>query len=75
MPLDKVSESDVLDDQIRKAEDELLKAKATYSLRNQVIENVLMTDPILKAVHSGPQATSAERYEVRGSFKQPTDNV
>lgn len=61
MLLDEVSESDDLDDQIRGAENELLKAKATYTLRNQVIENVLMTDPILKAAHSGPQPTSAER--------------
>lgn len=59
--VDEVSESAELDDQVRRAENELLKAKATYSLRNQIIENVLMTDPNLKAVHSGPEATHTER--------------
>lgn len=59
--VDEVSESTELDDQVRRAENELLKAKATYSLRNQIVESVLMTDPNLKAVHCGPQATHTER--------------
>lgn len=65
MPVDELPASDDLNDQIGRAEKELLKAKATYSLRNQIIENVFMTDPILKAVHSGEQATAMERYEFR----------
>lgn len=72
--IDKTSESDDLDVQVRQAENELLKAKATYSLRNQIIENVLLTDPILKAVHSGQQGTAAERYEVRRSDGHDTDD-
>lgn len=54
--------NDDIDEQCRLAGVDLLKAKATYNLRNQVIENVLMSDPILQAVHSGTNATSVERY-------------
>ena len=48
---------------LQAAQRELLEAKASYSLRNNVIENVMITDPILKAVHSGTNASVAERYD------------
>ncbi|KAI9813719.1 MAG: hypothetical protein M1832_006092 [Thelocarpon impressellum] len=49
------------DERVAAAERELLEAKAGYSLRNNVIEGVLVTDPTLRAVHSGSKATGAER--------------
>ncbi|MCJ1361128.1 hypothetical protein MMC16_000225, partial [Acarospora aff. strigata] len=56
--VDDVSE---LHNQLGTAQEELLKAKAAYSLKRQITENVLMTDPIIKAVHSGTEAAFAER--------------
>jgi vancomycin resistance protein YoaR len=47
--------------EIKKAEHELLEARSKYTLRNQIIQNVIITDPILKAVHSGANATELER--------------
>ncbi|KAI9704429.1 MAG: hypothetical protein M1836_007292 [Candelina mexicana] len=49
------------EEQLRLAEQEVLEAKATYSLRKQILESILATDPTLKAVHSGMQASPAER--------------
>ncbi|KAI9798178.1 MAG: hypothetical protein M1833_004927 [Piccolia ochrophora] len=46
---------------LEKAERELLEAKATHALRQKIIDSVLVTDPILKAVHSGANATVSER--------------
>ena len=46
------------------AEKECLEARATYSLRQSVVEDVLIVDPVLKAVHSGLKATPTERYSI-----------
>lgn len=46
---------------LKEAEKECLEARATYTLRQSVVEDVLMADPILKAVHSGPNATPTQR--------------
>jgi hypothetical protein len=46
--------------QIKAAEKDCLEARAAYLLRNSIVENVLVADPILKAVHSGINATPAE---------------
>ncbi len=48
--------------ELKDAEKEYLEARAAYILRQSVVEDVLVTDPILKAVHSGSNATSTERY-------------
>lgn len=49
------------EEQLSAAERELLEARATLTVRRRATESILMTDPILKAVHS--KATSpAERY-------------
>ncbi|KAE9376752.1 hypothetical protein N431DRAFT_184047 [Stipitochalara longipes BDJ] len=42
------------------ARQEVLKAKATYQVKHNVIESVLIANPILKAVHGGKNATIAE---------------
>jgi hypothetical protein len=48
-------------EELRAAERALLEARATYTVRRKAVETVLMTDPILKAVHR--KATSpAERF-------------
>lgn len=39
----------------------MLEARAKYMLRNQVVEAVMTANPILKAVHSGRDASAVER--------------
>lgn len=46
---------------LSEAEKELLEARATYNLKQSIVEDVLVADPILKAVHSGASATSTEK--------------
>lgn len=55
-----------LDAQVKIAEEECLQARATYSLKQSVVEDVLIVDPVLKAVHSGLNATATERYLTGG---------
>ncbi|OQE28398.1 hypothetical protein PENSTE_c003G01841 [Penicillium steckii] len=40
-----------IEEQLATAERELLEARATYTVRRKAAQTVLMTDPILKAVH------------------------
>ncbi|KAH7330174.1 centromere protein H (CENP-H)-domain-containing protein [Rhexocercosporidium sp. MPI-PUGE-AT-0058] len=49
------------DEDIATAQQELLKAKSLYFLRGNVIENVLITNPILRAVHASNSATAIEQ--------------
>ena len=48
--------------ELKAAEKEYLEARAAYLLRNGIVESVITTDPILKAVHAGVNATPAERW-------------
>lgn len=48
------------EEQLAVAERELLEARATFTVRRKATESILMTDPILKAVHSAA-ASPAER--------------
>lgn len=50
------------DEDLTAAQNALLTARARYRLRNDAIEAVMVTDPILKAVHSGTQASPIERH-------------
>ncbi|KAK5800315.1 hypothetical protein VI817_002527 [Penicillium citrinum] len=43
--------NDEIEEQLATAERELLEARATYTVRRRAAQTVLMTDPILKAVH------------------------
>ena len=52
---------EVSKEDIKSAQQELLKAKAAYQVRANVIENVLVANPILNAVHSGTKATIIEQ--------------
>ncbi|KAI9660969.1 MAG: hypothetical protein M1821_009296 [Bathelium mastoideum] len=58
---DTIQNSNGLQEQLQIAEREVLEARASYMLRNRVIQDVLITDPILKAVHAGSHATLTER--------------
>jgi hypothetical protein len=52
------------EEQLAIAERELLEARSTHTVRRKAIRTILMTDPILKAVHL-KAATPAERYVPR----------
>ncbi|CAG8022221.1 unnamed protein product [Penicillium salamii] len=52
------------EEQLALAERELLEARSTYTVRRKAIRTILMTDPILKAVHL-KAATPAERALLR----------
>ena len=52
---------DVSEEDIKAAQQELLKAKAAYQVRTNIIENILVAHPILNAVHAGPKATIIEQ--------------
>ncbi|KAF7951415.1 hypothetical protein EAE96_006727 [Botrytis aclada] len=54
-------QEEVTDEVIQKAERELLESKANYSLRSKIIENVIIANPILKAVHAGSNASVIEQ--------------
>lgn len=49
------------EEQLPVAERELLEARATFTVRRKATESILMTDPILKVMHS-KAASPAERY-------------
>ena len=50
-----------LDATLKEAERECLEARAAYALKQSIVEDILVADPILKAVHSGVSATPTER--------------
>ncbi|KAI9681966.1 MAG: hypothetical protein M1817_000020 [Caeruleum heppii] len=50
-----------LEGQLGEAQETFMKAKAEHSRRQRIVESVLVADPTLKAVHSGPNATPAEQ--------------
>ncbi|KAF2107884.1 centromere protein H (CENP-H)-domain-containing protein [Lophiotrema nucula] len=52
---------DAVQEQLIKAEREALEAKAKYELRNRITQNVLVMDPVLKAVHGGEHTGYAEK--------------
>ncbi|TGO24216.1 hypothetical protein BPAE_0108g00090 [Botrytis paeoniae] len=54
-------QEEVTDEVIQKAEKDLLESKANYSLRSEIIENVIIANPILKAVHAGSNASVIEQ--------------
>lgn len=52
---------DALQEQLIIAEREALEARTEYLLRNRITQNLMITDPVLKAVHGGSSTTLAER--------------
>lgn len=55
----------ITDGQAQAAKSKLLEAKALYSLRNKIVEDVLVANPVLQAVHAGNKATLIERFVSR----------
>ncbi|KAF3007563.1 hypothetical protein E8E13_007071 [Curvularia kusanoi] len=52
---------DDLEEQLIAAEREAMAAKAEYELRNKITHNVLVTNPVLKAVHGNENTDIAEK--------------
>ncbi|KAH7077799.1 centromere protein H (CENP-H)-domain-containing protein [Paraphoma chrysanthemicola] len=52
---------DALQEQLTVAQREAMEAKADYELRNRITHNVLVMDPVLKAVHGGERTGYAEK--------------
>ncbi|KAI9815284.1 MAG: hypothetical protein M1827_002764 [Pycnora praestabilis] len=50
-----------LEELLRTATKEAAEAKASYTIKSRIEAKILLTDPSLKAVHSGQRATPAER--------------
>ncbi|KAF2144971.1 uncharacterized protein K452DRAFT_222087 [Aplosporella prunicola CBS 121167] len=50
-----------IEQQLIVAEREALEARAAYLLRNKIVDHVLVTDPVIKAVHAGSNASYAEK--------------
>lgn len=63
--VDATVSNDNIANQVKDAEREYLESRSAYLLKGSIVESVLVTDPILKAVHSGANATPAERYGPR----------
>lgn len=56
-----IDQVDDVNEQVAKAERELLEARATCSLQRKAAEAVLMTDPAVQSIHSTDK-TIIERY-------------
>jgi hypothetical protein len=52
---------DVSEKDIQNAQQELLEAKAAYSLRSNIVESILVANPILNAVHAGANGSLIEQ--------------
>ncbi|KAB2576588.1 hypothetical protein BFW01_g2885 [Lasiodiplodia theobromae] len=62
---DSTSNENLSDDEVAQqliiAERAAMEARASYLLRNNITDQVLITDPVIKAVHGGSTATFEER--------------
>ena len=52
---------DALQDRLITAQREAMEAKTEYEIRNRITHNVLVMDPVLKAVHGGEHTDYAEK--------------
>ena len=46
---------------LQEAQREYVDARAGYCLKNSIVEDVVQSDPMVKAVHSGANASPMER--------------
>ena len=51
-----------IETRLKAAENEYLEARAAHLLRNSVVQEIIITDPVLKAIHSRANATPPERF-------------
>lgn len=61
MPDTSALSNDALQEQLIIAQREAMEAKAEYEIRNRIMHNVLVMDPVLKAVHGAEHAGFAEK--------------
>ena len=61
MPDTSTLSDDVLQEQLTIVQREAMEAKAEYEIRNSITHNVLVMDPVLKAVHGGEHTRYAEK--------------
>jgi len=59
--LDRPEPVEVSEEDLKTAQQELLKAKALYQVRSNIVESTLVANPVLKAVHAGINATIIEQ--------------
>jgi hypothetical protein len=52
---------DAVEEQLITAQRDLLEAKAKFEIRNRVSHNVMVMDPVLKAVHGGEDTEFADK--------------
>lgn len=52
------------DEVTEKTQKDLLDARATFKLRHDAVEAVMIANPILKAVHNGTDASPVERHVI-----------
>lgn len=71
LPAQQALTDEELNSQLKIAEKECLEARARYSLKQSVVEDVLIVDPVLKAVHSGLIAKPTERYSTTSKGSMP----
>ncbi|KFZ11448.1 hypothetical protein V501_04778 [Pseudogymnoascus sp. VKM F-4519 (FW-2642)] len=55
------STDEVTDEDLQAEQKALLEAKARYALKKSIAESILVSNPILKAVHAGSNASPIER--------------
>jgi len=47
--------------EVRAAQEQVLETRASYVLRNEVVESVMSVNPVLKAVHNATNSSPIER--------------
>lgn len=52
---------DLVEERLTMAQHEAMEAKAEYDIRNRITHNVLVMDPVLRAVHGGEQTPFTEK--------------
>jgi hypothetical protein len=55
----------LVEERLTIAQREAMEAKAEYEIRNRITHNVLVMDPVLKAVHGGERSGSVEKLVSR----------
>ena len=52
---------DEIEARIKAVERDCVETRSIYCLRNSIVQNVLVTNPTLKAIHSSTNANSTEK--------------
>ena len=49
---------------VSRSQEDALQARSLYSLNKDIVDNVLMAAPILKAIHTGTDSSPIEKYGI-----------